>query len=106
VSWAEDESLRKFIKSTFLTNDPGRVDDDPGYVEGLQLTAKRLKTLHDVNFRGTEDLHRHLLLDPEKKVIHIFHHTSFLKECLRSTIPAREEVLQGSGYKSEVDENI
>jgi hypothetical protein len=85
VIWAGDDSLRKFMRSTFRTNDPGRLDDDPSYSKGLQLTAKRLKTLHDVEFRGTEDLHRHLLLDPEKKVIYIFHHTSFLKEYLRLT---------------------
>lgn len=85
IVWHGDDSMKKLIASTLPKKDPIRLHDDQGSLIGFQLTAKRLKSVHGIKFRGTDDLIRHLLLDPEKKVIYIFHHTAFLKEYLIRT---------------------
>jgi hypothetical protein len=83
--WHGNDSMRRLIASTLPKKDPIRLDDDQGSLIGFQLTAKRLKSIHGIKFRGTDDLRQHLLLDPGKKVIYIFHHTIFLKEHLIRT---------------------
>lgn len=85
IVWNGDKSVKEMIASALPLKDPITLDDDQGSSIGFQITANRLKRCHNVKFRGTDDIRRHLLLDPRKKVIFLFHHTVFLKEHLIKT---------------------
>jgi len=82
IVWKGDDSMRKLIATTFPMKDPLSLDGEHGSSIGLQLSARRLRGVHKVAFRGTGNLRRHLFLDTENKIIYIFHYTAFLKEHL------------------------
>jgi hypothetical protein len=85
VVWHDDESLRTLMESAFRRKDPPSLGDVHEFSIKSRLAAKTLKTVHGLKFQGTNDLRRHLLLDPETKTIHIFHYNSLLKEHLLET---------------------
>jgi hypothetical protein len=81
--WKEDESLRKAITRFFPLTDCINLHDVVEYRTRNTLRASRLKRLHGLDFEGTDHLNEHLLLDTEKMVLKVYHHTAFLKEYLR-----------------------
>lgn len=85
--WKGNESVRKFILRTFPMTDVVDLGDEKGLLIRAQLRAVHLKRIHRFDFKGTDDLDRHLVLDRERKktTILVYHHTAFLKEYLRSS---------------------
>jgi hypothetical protein len=90
--WSDDQTHHEFMEAAFPINDHPRLRKTRSIVK-RQLNAMKLKKVVGVKFDGTNDLKSHLKFDPETRVLEIFHHTTFLRECLlatRDTPPASE----------------
>lgn len=96
--WRGNETTRKFFLQTFPMSDVVDLGDEEGILARAQLAAHRLKRIHGFDFKGTDDLDRHLVLDPrcKKRTVLIYHHTAFLKE----HIMASQDETSVSGYGS------
>ena len=91
IVWKDDESIRTLMVSTFPVRDPVSFHDDFGCSIRTRLSGTRLSMIYGIRFRPTDDLRRHLLLDAEKRVVEIYHHTGFLKEHLLRTRDAVDD---------------
>ncbi|OPB47163.1 hypothetical protein A0O28_0072870 [Trichoderma guizhouense] len=89
VQWQFDESLAEFISRAFPQKDIGNlhVHDDLGEIRDIKpaLTARRLKKIAGLSFRGTDDLRNHLRMDVKRGVVEIYHYTSVLREHLAAS---------------------
>ncbi|KAK0382497.1 hypothetical protein CLIM01_00154 [Colletotrichum limetticola] len=91
-TWKDEQSVRELVSTMF----PAR--ERPDIVEAQRfspikstLTATKLKRVARLSFQGTDDLRNHLRLDPETGVVELYHHTAFLKECLKASKDAQAE---------------
>lgn len=86
--WRDDVSFSKYLQDHFPTEQHhifSSVDGDTlSNVEG-DLKATRLVKYLDISFQATYDICNHLRFNRKMNTLQIFHHTSFLKEQLRST---------------------
>ncbi|MCJ1436584.1 hypothetical protein MMC27_005964 [Xylographa pallens] len=89
IPWRSDVSFSQFITDIFPTTDHPGLNNDGDTDSPLNirtaLTAKKLMKRAGLKFQATDDLRCHLKLDRKKDVVHIYHHTAFLKEHLRLT---------------------
>ncbi|KAF2259287.1 hypothetical protein CC78DRAFT_621178 [Lojkania enalia] len=84
--WPSNDSLSRFMASTLPTKDFLNLEDSSGWTIRAQLAAKLLKGRYGISFRGTDYLSKHLDFNEQTRIVHIYHHTRFLEECLMATL--------------------
>lgn len=86
-TWRSDQSAADFISFIFPKRDhPSLSETDESSPDiKSEMTAMRLDKIAGLKFVGTNDLRNHLKLDQTSGVVEIYHHTSFLKEHLKSS---------------------
>ncbi|RYP82363.1 hypothetical protein DL769_001688 [Monosporascus sp. CRB-8-3] len=89
LPWRDDTSFASFITRAFPSVDIGdlEIKDNWGKTTDVKsaITARRLKKIAALSFRGTDDLRNHLRLDARNGVVEIYHYTSVLKENLMAS---------------------
>jgi hypothetical protein len=80
VPWRGDIAFSPFITDCFPKTDHPSMNEIKE-----NLRAVKLKKRARLTFQPTDDLRNHLELDRKAATVDIFHHTAFLKECLRLT---------------------
>lgn len=100
IIWGNDMSLQEFMESMFPVKQFPILNEQVSASDiKRKLNAEQLKRKTTIEFRGTDDLRNHLKLDQETGILHIFHHTTFLKEHLLATrnsddVPPASKVFQ------------
>ncbi|KAJ0323122.1 hypothetical protein COL5a_008340 [Colletotrichum fioriniae] len=91
--WKNEQSARKLVLTMFPVRDHPDLNEPDDSLPDIMsaLKATRLKKVAGVSFRGTDDLRNHLRLDPKTGIIELYHHTAFLKECLKASKEADVE---------------
>ena len=86
IDWRPCKSAIRFMEAAIPRADPDqlRLDEIESKIATSELTAVALELL-GFELVGTDDLRRHLLLDQNLSVLHVFHFASFLKESLNET---------------------
>ncbi|RYP54211.1 hypothetical protein DL768_000990 [Monosporascus sp. mg162] len=96
-SWQLNERFVDFVSKCF----PKALGVSSQIVEAMDdqksMKAWKLKARFGISFKGTDNLARHLLLDPQgpKPTLYLFHHTAFLK--------AHLDRLQEENFRKEDD---
>lgn len=110
VCWSNDISFSQFVSEVFPSptdhprlneddaeihtrpneNDPEKVVDKVD-IKGA-LLAKKLKKHAGLKFQPTDDIRCHLRLNKKLGVLELYHHAAFLKEHLRLTKDAPEDL--------------
>lgn len=101
--WRGDKSLADFFTLTFPMRDhPSLNDSEESAIDiKTQLTAKKLKKVAGLKFRGVDDIRNHLKLDQTTGILDIYHHTAVLKEHLMASkekAPRGPTVLESFRY--------
>jgi len=92
--WRSNKSLADFFSTTFRIRDhPSLNDIDETFPDiKLEVTAKQLRKVAGLKFKGTDNLHNHLKLDHKNGIVEFYHHTSVLKENLMASKEAVHEL--------------
>ena len=83
VTWTDEEPFSDFISAVFPRDSHDQEKVQEVMMEKNSIKAWKLKKRAHVTLLPTDNLAKHLLYDPRDNVIHIFHHTAFLKAHLR-----------------------
>jgi len=101
IHWKDDVPFSKYLQDLFPTeNHPVLSYPHSDLLIDMksELRATKLKKHLGITFRPTHDIRNHLRLHRRLNVLEIYHHTTFLKEHLRST--------RGSGDRSSPSTSI
>lgn len=82
--WRGSDSALEFMALAIPKGEPLRLDEE-NFPALVGMTAHSLEKEHRLQLVGTDDLSKHLLLDGKCRLVHIYHHAGFLKECLLRT---------------------
>ncbi|KXH66312.1 hypothetical protein CSAL01_06815 [Colletotrichum salicis] len=90
--WRKNQTARELVSIAFARGHPSldEPNDDLSNIKPA-LKATRLRKVARLSFKGTDDLRHHLRMDSNTGVVEIFHHTAFLKECLKASKAAKVE---------------
>lgn len=78
-SWQPSERFVDFISKCFPKTLRSSNQVAQAIAHQKSMKAWKLKARLGISFKGTDNLSRHLLLDPEGPTVYLFHHTTFLK---------------------------
>ena len=93
--WMQDVSLAQYLRDSFPTSTrPMLCGEDYETSQGVKgkLKATKLVKYLSVKFRPTDNLRNHLQYSPRTRVLLIFHHTAFLKENLKASRAADNDL--------------
>ncbi|KAL2877899.1 hypothetical protein SGCOL_006849 [Colletotrichum sp. CLE4] len=85
--WENEQSARDLVSTMFPVRDHPDLNEPDDSLPDIKsaLKATRLKKVAGLSFRGTDDLRNHLRMDLKTGVVELYHHTAFLKECLKAS---------------------
>ncbi|OHE94330.1 hypothetical protein CORC01_10377 [Colletotrichum orchidophilum] len=91
--WKNDQSARDFVSATFSARGHPDLNEPDESLPSIKssLRATRLKKVAGLSLQGTDNLRNHLRMDRKTGVVELFHHTAFLKECLKASKDTKEE---------------
>ncbi len=78
-AWQPDERFIDFIYKCFPRTSEMSARVSQAIWNQRSMKAWKLKARFGISFKGTDNLARHLLLDPNGPTVYLFHHTTFLK---------------------------
>jgi hypothetical protein len=81
ITWRDRLSADLFLAEAF----PEARDFSEGRNTVVDLTARQLKKYGKFQLKATNDIRSHLVLDHEENTVWIFHHTTVLRENLKSS---------------------
>ncbi|KAI3551782.1 hypothetical protein CABS03_09137 [Colletotrichum abscissum] len=93
--WRNDQSARELVSTMFPVRDHPDLNNPGDSLPDIKsaLKATRLKKVAGLSFQGTDDLRNHLRMDLKTGVVELYHHTAFLKECLKASKDTHAEPL-------------
>ncbi|KAH6867873.1 hypothetical protein B0T10DRAFT_553878 [Thelonectria olida] len=77
--WQPNEQYVDFVSKCFPKSFGVSARVAETMADQRSLKAWKLKARLGISFKGTDNLARHLLLDPKGPTVYLFHHTTFLK---------------------------
>jgi hypothetical protein len=81
IPWRDGSSAKSFLAEAL----PEARDSAEGRNAVVNLTATQLKKYGKLQLKATNDIRSHLVLDHEENTVWIFHHTTVLRENLKSS---------------------
>jgi hypothetical protein len=81
MPWRDRLSANSFMAEAL----PGSKASAGGQDAAVNLTARRLKRSGKLQLKATNDIRSHLVLDHDENTVWIFHHTTVLRENLKSS---------------------
>ncbi|KAK0744302.1 hypothetical protein B0T21DRAFT_357554 [Apiosordaria backusii] len=80
ASWSANESFIDFVNKSFpQVSTEKRAQVETVLENKRSLKAWKLQDRVGIEFRGTNNLTDHLLLDRDNRILYLFHHTAYLK---------------------------
>ncbi|KAF5012916.1 hypothetical protein FDECE_1050 [Fusarium decemcellulare] len=80
ISWEPQESFASFVERSFpISRQPACTDSTNAIAHKSKLKAWKLQKRLGLRFLATDNLSEHLLLNPKKNTLYLFHQVAYLK---------------------------